>query len=193
MCIRGSEAQGSRGSGRPPPALVLAGDVVPARRRVKARNGSIVSPSKTLFVIKRSPIAGLGAFAICDITQGTHIVEYTGERISTAEAARRARRRTQVVFFEVSSRTLIDAAVTGGPAKRLNHSCEGNCDTFATRRGRIIIAAIRNIKAGEELTYDYRLQPEEGVTLAAAKQLYPCRCGAPHCRGTMVELSARSR
>ena len=148
-----------------------------------------MSPANTYFVVRRSPIAGLGAFAICDIPKGTRIVEYTGERISNAEAARRAHRRKRVVFFEVSSRTLIDAAVGGGPATHLNHSCAGNCDTFATRRGRIIIAALRNIKAGEELTYDYRLQLEEGATLAAAKQSYPCRCGAPHCRGTLADLT----
>jgi hypothetical protein len=74
-----------------------------------------VAPAKKYFVVRRSPIAGLGAFAICDIKRGTRIVEYTGERISAAEAARRARRRKRVVFFEVSSRTLIDAAVGGGP------------------------------------------------------------------------------
>lgn len=174
-------------------ALVLAGDVVPSQVGVGGRNGSSVAPAKPLFEIKRSPNAGLGAFAMCDIKPGTRIVEYTGERISIAEAARRARRRKRVVFFELNCRTLIDAAVNGGPAKRFNHSCEGNCDTFATSRGRIILAAIRHIKAGEELTYDYRLQPEEGVTLAAAKKRYPCRCGAPRCRGTMVELSACSR
>ena len=148
-----------------------------------------MAPSKKYFVVRRSPIAGLGAFALCDIKKGTRIVEYTGERISAAEAARRARRRKRVVFFEVSRRTLIDAAVGGGPAQRINHSCEGNCDTFATRRGRIMIAALRDIKAGEELTYDYRLQLEEGATLAAAKKRYPCRCGAPHCRGTLADLT----
>ena len=129
-----------------------------------------MAPSKKYFVVRRSAIAGLGTFALCDIKQGTRIVEYTGERISAAEAARRARRRKRVVFFELSSRTLIDAAVGRGPAQRINHSCEGNCDTFATTRGRIIIAAIRDIKAGEELTYDYRLQLEEGATLAAAQK-----------------------
>ena len=152
-----------------------------------------MAPAKKYFVVRRSPIAGLGAFALCDIKRGTRIVEYTGERISTVEAARRARRRKRVVFFEVNSRTLIDAAVGGGPAHRINHSCEGNCDTFATARGRIIIAALRDIQAGEELTYDYRLELEEGATLAAATKRYPCHCGAPRCRGTMVELSAHAR
>ena len=150
-----------------------------------------MAPSNKYFVVRRSAIAGLGAFALCDIKQGTRIVEYTGERISNAEAARRARRRKMVVFFEVSSRTMIDAAVGGGPAKRINHSCEGNCDTLIVARSRIVIVAIRHIKAGAELTYDYRLQPEEGATLGAAKKRYPCRCGAPRCRGTMVDLGAR--
>jgi hypothetical protein len=45
-------------------------------------------------------------------------------------------------------------------------------------RGRVWIKAIRNISAGEELTYDYCLY-DGGADEAL------CNCGAKKCRGTM--------
>jgi SET domain-containing protein len=140
-------------------------------------------------IVKRSPIAGLGGFAACDIPKGTRIIEYTGERISAKEAYIRwsRNRRRRILLFSVNGRTFIDAAVNGGPAKRINHSCQGNCEAQPTTRGRVYIVARRNIKAGEELTYDYRLDLGER-DLPHAKEIYPCRCGSSRCRGTMATL-----
>jgi SET domain-containing protein len=145
-------------------------------------------------VVKRSLIAGLGGFAACDIKKGMRIVEYTGERISASEAEVRwnRNRRRMVLLFSVSSRTFIDAAVNGGPAKRINHSCQGNCEAQLTSRGRIFIVARRNIQAGEELTYDYRLELDD-KDLARATLLYPCHCGSSRCRGTMAVLPKQPR
>ncbi len=147
-----------------------------------------------LMIVKRSPIAGLGGFAAFDIKKGTRIIEYTGERISAKTAETRWTRnpRRMVLLFSVSSRTFIDAAVNGGPAKRINHSCQGNCEAQLTKRGRVFIVARRNIKAGEELTYDYHLElsPED---LARATELYPCHCGVPRCRGTLAALPRAAR
>lgn len=145
-------------------------------------------------IVKRSPIAGLGGFAVCDIKKGTRIIEYTGERISAKEAYIRwsRNRRRMILLFSVNGRTFIDAAVNGGPAKRINHSCQGNCKTQLTTKGRVFIIARRNLKAGEELTYDYRLDLSE-ADLPHAKDLYPCRCGSPRCRGTMVALPKPTR
>jgi len=61
-------------------------------------------------------------------------------------------------------------------AMYINHSCEPNCETDQVD-GRIWINAMLNIKAGEELTYDYNLFDGEGEA--------PCSCGARKCRGTM--------
>ncbi|KNE70696.1 hypothetical protein AMAG_15452 [Allomyces macrogynus ATCC 38327] len=54
---------------------------------------------------------------------------------------------------------------------------------FSTqRRGvrRVVIYALRAVQAGEELTYDYKFQPEEDVS-----KRIRCRCGASKCRGYM--------
>ncbi|RYF07857.1 MAG: SET domain-containing protein-lysine N-methyltransferase, partial [Comamonadaceae bacterium] len=51
--------------------------------------------------------------------------------------------------------------------------------------GRIFITALRNIRAGEELNYDYGLIIEERYT-PKLKADYPCWCGAKNCRGTLL-------
>jgi uncharacterized protein len=51
--------------------------------------------------------------------------------------------------------------------------------------GRLYIEAIRDIAAGEELTYDYNFILPVRHT-PAMKRRYPCRCGSPVCRGTML-------
>jgi SET domain-containing protein len=52
---------------------------------------------------------------------------------------------------------------------------------------RIFIHAMRDIKPGEELSYDYALEIDEPITRKSRK-LYECFCGSPDCRGTMLEL-----
>ena len=82
---------------------------------------------------------------------------------------------------------VIDANVGGNSARWINHSCEPNCETEETEDGRVYIQAIRDIRRGEELSYDYQLSVAGRVT-AKEKKGYACRCGAPRCRGTMLDL-----
>ncbi len=143
---------------------------------------------RKLIEVKRSSIQGLGAFATTRIAKGTRIIEYTGERITPAEADRRynddATDHPRVLLFSVDSRTVIDAAVGGNEAQYINHSCEPNC-AAVTDKKRIYIEALRNIQPGEELLYDYNLTRESDDDAALEKR-YACRCGAPTCRGTML-------
>ncbi len=142
-----------------------------------------------LFEIRASAIQGLGAFALRRIRTGTRLIEYQGERISATEAARRyaddGHGRTHVVLFTVNSRTFIDTAAGGNNAQYFNHSCAPNCETVL-EAGRIYIEALRTVQAGEELTYDYRLDHPEPFDPTAA-QRYACHCGAPNCRGTLLK------
>lgn len=148
-----------------------------------------------LFEIRPSAIQGLGAFALRPIKTGTRLIEYQGERISAAEAARRYagddRDQTPVILFTVNSRTFIDAGVGGNDARYFNHSCAPNCEAVLDA-GRIYIEALRPIKPGEELTYDYQLEYPEPFDPEAA-QRYVCHCGAANCRGTLLELRAPAR
>src|SRR5512135_1933631 len=139
-----------------------------------------------LFGVRPSSIQGLGAFAASPIRRGTRIIEYTGERISPAEADRRydddASEHPRVLLFSVDSRTVIDGGVGGNEARFINHSCEPNC-TAVTEKKHVYIEALREIAAGEELLYDYNLTRHDEDS-ADLPQRYACHCGAPTCRGT---------
>ena len=140
------------------------------------------------FEIRRSPIQGEGAFATREIAAGTRLVEYTGERLTPAEADARYPddddERHHTYLFAIDDDVVIDAAVGGNEARFINHSCEPNCDAVIDG-GRIFIEAVRDIAAGEELAYDYAYVLDERHT-PAAKRRYPCACGASRCRGTIL-------
>jgi len=139
------------------------------------------------FIIRPSPIQGLGAFATERIAKGTRLIEYTGERMTPEEADRRypdSDERHHTYLFAIDDDVVIDAAVGGNEARFLNHSCEPNCDAVIDEK-RIFIEAIREIEPGEELTYDYAYVLDERHT-PAAKRRYPCTCGAARCRGTIL-------
>jgi SET domain-containing protein len=145
--------------------------------------------------VRASTIEGLGAFAARRIRKASRVIEYTGERISPAEADERyaggPAAHPHVLLFAVDSRTVIDAAVGGNEARFINHSCEPNCEAVTHRR-RIWIHSLRDIEAGEELTYDYNLTADDVEADQQATE-YPCRCGAASCRGTMFRIANQRR
>ena len=145
------------------------------------------------FKLRRSAIQGLGAFARKTIPRGTRIIEYTGERISNAEADRRyddaQMGRHHTFLFTLTSRTVVDAAVDGNEARFINHSCAPNCEAVI-EDGRIWIEAIARIPEGAELVYDYQYEHDESYTQEDL-DWYACRCGAPTCRGTIVKVNRR--
>jgi hypothetical protein len=148
-----------------------------------------------LFELRKSPIQGMGAFALTHIPRGTRIVEYAGERVNHAEADRRYDGREHegpVLLFTVDSRTVIDAGVNGNEARFVNHSCEPNCEANI-EGGRVYLDALRDIAPGEELAYDYALT-RDGSEDEASEEAFRCRCGAKTCRGSMLEpVRARAK
>jgi SET domain-containing protein len=141
------------------------------------------------YLLRRSPIQGRGAFATRRIRKGERIVEYRGERVSSREADRRypPPKRGQhhhTFLFDLDNGQVIDAAVRGNSARFINHSCNPNCETVI-EDGRVFIDAIRDIRPGEELVYDYNFILDEPHS-PANKKTYPCACGAPNCRGTIL-------
>jgi SET domain-containing protein len=142
-----------------------------------------------LIEARDSAIHGKGVYAIAPIKKGARIIEYIGERISHQEADRRYELKGaddgHTFLFIASNRTVIDATAWGNDARYVNHSCNPNCETVI-EKCRVFVEAIRNIKPGDELGYDYQLtwySTDEPEDLA----LYACRCGAPRCRGTMLD------
>ena len=140
------------------------------------------------FELRSSPIHGQGVFAVRRIRKGTRLIEYIGERIAPETADLRydddAMTIPHTFLFTVDAHTVIDAAVGGNEARFINHSCNPNCEAVDDD-GRIFIEAIRNIRPGEELTYDYHLE-RDGRWRKEWAERYACRCGAPNCRGTLL-------
>lgn len=165
---------------------------VRAKRKPSGAKASAPHAVSPLVEARNSPIHGRGVYAIAPIRKGTRILEYLGDRISHAEADRRYETKGDddghTFLFIASNRTVIDAGVDGNDARFINHHCDPNCETVI-EGSRVFIDAIRSIKPGDELGYDYQLtwestdEPEE---LA----LYSCRCGAKKCRGTMLDRHA---
>jgi SET domain-containing protein len=156
---------------------------------VKRAKGGKTGRAKTPAAVRlaRSGLHGYGLFARTDLARGARIIEYVGELITKAEADRRDDQRLArlaaggdgcVYIYELNQRHDIDGRVPWNLARRINHSCDPNCETQVVR-GRIWIVALRDIPAGEELTYDYRFDFTEWRD-------HPCRCGAPGCVGYIV-------
>ena len=129
------------------------------------------------FVLRDSPVHGLGGFAKTAIPQGTRVVEYVGERISKRESLLRCEQNNECIFA-LSDEQDLDGKVAWNPARFLNHSCAPNCEA-ELQNDRIWIIARRDIQPGEEITFNY------GYDLENYRD-YPCRCGSPHCVGYIV-------
>lgn len=104
---------------------------------------------------KKKSKAGIGLFAAEPIKKGAKIIEYTGEKITAAEADRRG----GMYLFELNSKWTIDGKDRKNTARYINHACKGaaNCEADV-RGGKIWISALKNIKPGDELFYDYGVE-----------------------------------
>jgi len=138
--------------------------------------------------VHNSKIHGKGVFANTSIPKGTRIIEYKGKLITDKEADRRYSRvhehSPHTMLFSLEGGWVIDATRRGNSARWINHSCAPNCD-IEEEGQRIFIEARRDIRLGDELTYDYNLQIGEKHT-KTAKREHACFCGARRCRGTML-------
>lgn len=130
-----------------------------------------------LVVFKSSPIHGIGGFARGDIASGTRVIEYVGEKISKRESLARCEKNNQYIFALDEEHDL-DGNVDWNLARFLNHSCAPNCEA-RWEDGCIWVVAIRDVRAGEELTFNYNYDLED-------YREHRCRCGAPECVGFMV-------
>nr|WP_210543346.1 SET domain-containing protein-lysine N-methyltransferase [Rhodoferax sp. PAMC 29310] len=137
---------------------------------------------------RRSGVHGKGMFALVNIAEGETLIEYVGEVISWPEAQSRhphdPTNPNHTFYFHVDEERVIDALYGGNSSRWINHACDPNCEA-EEEDGRVFIKALRNIPAGEELNYDYGLMIDERYT-AKLKAQYPCWCGAPDCRGTLL-------
>jgi SET domain-containing protein len=117
------------------------------------------------------------------LKKGTRVCEYDGPRFTKEVADERYKDRFITYLFSCGDNgTVIDGF---GTAMFINHSCDPNCET-EDEDGRIYVVAIRDIAAGEELTYEYNLHDSDD-------EAGDCYCGAVTCRGTMFSADEVER
>ena len=127
-------------------------------------------------------LAGLGLFATAEIKKGTFIVEYTGPRISTAEANRREARGAKYMY-ELNRRWTVDGSSRSNIARYANHSCRPNAESDVVK-GKVILRAIKTIAAGREITYDYGREYFDLI-------IKPKGCRCTHCAGKAKRAKTR--
>lgn len=134
--------------------------------------------------VRESKIHGRGLFAKKDIPKGTKIIEYIGELITNDEADKRETENekigtTYICIFDDDY--CIDGAVGGNESICANHSCDPNCELDELEGdNKMWVYAIKDIKKGEEMTYDYCYENY-------GDEKTPCHCKHDKCRGHMEE------
>jgi uncharacterized protein len=159
-------------------------------------NGNGYRKPEDRLVVKKSGIHGRGVFATATIRKGTRIIEYTGKHRPWKEAEddppTDPRDPHHTFLFSLDNGEVIDAGIGGNDARWINHSCDPNCETMEHQGDRIFVHALRTLRPGDELFYDYKIVPAERRTKLVEKN-FACLCGTQKCRGTMLEPRKRRK
>ncbi len=134
--------------------------------------------------VRRSPIEGRGLFARRAIRKG-EIVAIKGGHILDEETLARVKDRIADSFVQIADGFYIGAMTTAEVRKNkifINHSCEPNLGI----RGQIIYVARRDIRPGEELTYDWAMEENRA-------DLTRCNCGSTQCRKLLTGRDWKKR
>ena len=151
-----------------------SGSIAPGRRYPRAMPASYLSPKTH---VGASPIEGRGLFARRRIRRG-EIVAIKGGHVYDARTLAKIKGRIADSYIQIADGVFFGAR-TAAEVRRnkmfINHSCAPNLGI----RGQIVFVALRDIRAGEELTYDWAME-EHG------RDRTRCRCGVRRCRGVLT-------
>ena len=137
--------------------------------------------------VRVSRIDRRGVFAKKRIPKGMEIIEYVGDKITKTKADRRQEKldkkskgRRAIYLFRLNRMYDIDGNVPCNTARFINHSCDPNCEAVNID-GHLWIVALRDIRKGEEITYNYGYDVLEGF------EDHPCRCDSSKCAGYILD------
>lgn len=140
-----------------------------------------------LLEVRSSDRHGRGVFATARITRGTRVAVFGGD-ILLIDEINDLPDELQDFPMQIEERFVLGSR-TGTepePADFFNHSCDPNCGF----RGQIFLVAMRDIVAGEELTFDYAMVVSQSVGSEIVFEL-ECSCGSPLCRRRITEADWR--
>jgi SET domain-containing protein len=134
--------------------------------------------------VRPSPIHGKGLFAIHPIKEG-EIVAVKGGYIFDGRTLRKLQKSVGPAEIQIADDLYIglyNKTQKKGGMIFSNHSCEPNIGV----KGQIVFVALRDIKAGEELTHDWATTDDDNYKLK-------CRCGAATCRKVITGKDWRKK
>ena len=143
---------------------------------------------KKLYKKKRSKINNLGLYALTNIKKNTRILQYKGKIITVRESETNPKfdNNKAIYLFNINKNYDLDGDFKFNVARLINHSCDPNCEVDGTGY-KLWIYSIKDIKKGEELTYDY------GFSFDKDYKNYKCNCGSKNCCGYIVRSESRWR
>jgi SET domain-containing protein len=128
--------------------------------------------------VRESKIHGRGLFAIADIAKDEIVAIKGGNIVDRKSLLEEITSLLGPVEIQIDDDLFI-APVSDEERELsmlyLNHSCDPNLGV----RGEITFVAMRDIRAGEELTHDWAMTDDDGYSLK-------CKCGAPDCRKNLT-------
>src|SRR5215510_16063199 len=124
--------------------------------------------------VRESKIHGRGLFATADIAKDEIVAVKGGHIVDQETLHKKITPELGPVEIQIDDDLFI-APVTQEERELsmlyLNHSCNPNVGM----RGEITFVAMRDIRAGEELTHDWAMTDDDDYCVE-------CNCGAPDCR-----------
>jgi len=141
-----------------------------------------------LYKIKKSNIDNKGLYAAKNIKAKQIVIHYKGKLVTKKEVEKNPKfdNDKAIYLFNINNRYDLDGDFEYNDARLINHSCNPNCEVNG-KGLKLWIFALRDIKKGEELSYDYGFGYDEDY-----KQ-FVCKCGAKKCVGYIVREGSRWR
>ena len=131
---------------------------------------------------QRSGTQGWGIFAGADIRKDERLAIFGG-RIMLIDDMYQLSGEMQSYTMQIEERFVLGPADTvPEDTDFFNHSCDPNSGF----KGQVFLVAMRDISAGEEITFDYAMTVSESVGSDMVFTL-DCACGSPRCRKTITE------
>lgn len=122
-------------------------------------------------IVKSSSIQGKGVYAIVDITKGEMVLEIDDSHVVTDPSKLTKEQNEYDCDYLENGKVILMKS----PEKFINHSCDPS--TYVkTINGVRKVLAMRDIKKGDEITYDYSINGDNDGT-------FTCHCGSKICRG----------
>ena len=139
------------------------------------------------YKIIKSNIHRKGLCAARNIKKGERIIEYKGKKITHKQADEDTKYGYDITYlFTLNKKYVLDGDFKFNTARLINHSCNPNCEVEG-KGLKLWISSIKDIKKGDELSYDY------GFSFDKDYKDFPCKCRSKNCCGYIVRQGSRWR